>query len=55
VYKRQVSSISVERDHVNGIWRWTLMDTCDKCQGEEQPLCVKFCFYNAISIEEAGE
>ena len=28
---------------------------CDKCQGEEQPLCVKFCFYNAISIEEVGE
>ncbi len=54
-FQPSISSISVERDHINGIWRWTLMDTCDKCQGEEQPLCVKFCFYNAISFEEVDE
>ena len=47
------SSISVERDHLNGIWNWTLnIDTCDNCENEDEPLCVKFCFYDAIIIKE---
>ena len=54
-FQPAVSSISVERDHVNGIWRWTVNDTCDNCEKEEQPLCVKFCFYNAITIEEGED
>ena len=52
VFQPSISSISVERDHINGIWSWSLNDSCDKCQGEEQPLCVKFCFYDAITFEE---
>lgn len=44
------SSISVERDNINGIWKWTLNDNCDNCEKEEEPLCVKFCFYDAIII-----
>jgi len=45
------SSISVERDHLNGEWTWTLNSSCDLCKNESEPLCVKYCFYNAIVIE----
>lgn len=55
VFQPSISSISVERDHINGIWSWSLNDTCDKCEGEEQPLCAKFCFYDAIVIEEGED
>lgn len=49
------SSISVERDHINGIWTWILNDSCDKCINEDEPLCAKFCFYEAIIIEEGED
>ncbi len=52
VFQPAKSSISVERDHLNGIWTWTLDDSCDNCENEEEPLCVKFCLYNAIIIKE---
>jgi len=45
------SSISVERDHIEGEWTWILNNTCDMCENETEPLCVKFCFYDAITIE----
>lgn len=46
------SSINVIRDHVNGIWSWSLDDTCDLCTNESEPLCVKFCQYDAIAYKE---
>jgi len=52
LFQPSTSSISVERDHINGKWSWTLNETCDECKDEEQPLCVKFCFYDAIILEE---
>lgn len=55
VFQPSKSSISVERDHVNGIWSWKLDESCDNCEGEEEPLCAKFCFYDAIIIKEEEE
>ena len=48
------SGISVTRDHLNGVWTWTVNNTCDKCVNEELPLCVKFCSYQAIIVVEGG-
>lgn len=28
---------------------------CDRCQDEEEPLCVKYCYYNALTLEESEE
>ena len=49
------SSITVERDHLNGEWKWTLHDSCDLCENEPELLCIKFCKYNAIQLELEGE
>jgi Fe-S-cluster-containing hydrogenase component 2 len=44
------SSISVERNHITGEWKWTIDDSCDLCENEAEPLCAKYCFYDAIVI-----
>lgn len=49
-FKPSASSISIIRDHVNGIWEWILNDTCDMCKNEREILCIKFCKYEAIKI-----
>ena len=28
---------------------------CDMCEGEEEPLCVKWCYYHALTCEEREE
>ena len=28
---------------------------CDMCEGEEEPLCVKWCFFNALTCEKREE
>ena len=48
-FQPSISSISVERDHLNGEWKWTLSDSCDLCQNEKEPLCVKYCVRGALS------
>jgi len=47
------SSIKVNRDHNTGdIWI-TLDASCDHCDNEEEPLCVKFCARGALNIEDS--
>jgi Fe-S-cluster-containing hydrogenase component 2 len=42
------SSIQVFRNPQTGIVRWSIDKTCDQCGCEEQPLCVRFCSYEAL-------
>jgi Fe-S-cluster-containing hydrogenase component 2 len=42
------SSIQVFRNPQTGMVRWNLDKTCDQCGCEEQPLCVKYCSYEAL-------
>jgi len=44
------SSISVYRNPLDGTIKWRMNATCDKCMGEEEPLCVKYCIYGALQI-----
>jgi len=42
------SSIKVSRNPQNGIINWSIDSSCDGCENEGEPLCVKFCIYGAI-------
>ena len=42
------SSIQVSRNPQTGVIRWSIDRTCDQCEREEQPLCVRYCSYNAL-------
>ena len=42
------SSIQVFRNPQTGVVRWSIDETCDRCRREEQPLCVKYCSYQAL-------
>lgn len=44
------SSISVFRNPTNSKIEWAINSTCDLCIGEESPLCVEFCPYNALKV-----
>jgi Fe-S-cluster-containing hydrogenase component 2 len=43
-------SITVKRDNNTGEIKWTIDSTCDSCDGEDQPLCVKYCVYGALGV-----
>ncbi len=44
-------SIVVLRNPQDGSIRWRLNgNSCDDCPGEETPLCVKYCVYDAIGL-----
>ena len=45
------SSIKVTRDHLTGEIEWMVDSSCDECENEKEPLCIKFCFYEAIKSE----
>ena len=44
------SSITVSRNPQDGTIKWRMNATCDKCIGEEEPLCVKYCIYGALKV-----
>ncbi len=44
------SSIDISRNPMNGKIKWRIISTCDQCWDEEEPLCVKFCAYDALKI-----
>jgi len=52
VFSPELSSIKVQRDNRTGKITWSIDSTCDFCEGEEEPLCVKFCFYGGIKLEK---
>jgi len=41
------SSTRVSRDNDTGRITIGIDSTCDLCEGEDQPLCVKYCAYGA--------
>ena len=47
----ELSSLRVSRDNHTAAIEWQLLSTCDLCEREPQPLCVKYCPFDAIRIE----
>ncbi len=45
-------SIRVDKDNATGKIAWSIQSTCDSCTGEQVPLCVRYCSYEALSIQE---
>jgi Fe-S-cluster-containing hydrogenase component 2 len=49
-------SIQVSKNHGNGNIRWMRDASCDLCENEEKPLCVRFCSYQALQMtHEEGQ
>lgn len=46
------SSIRVSRNPMNGKITWFIDSTCDQCKEDKEPLCVKFCSYNALQMSK---
>lgn len=51
-FSHDSSSISVFKDDKTGNIKWQIDSTCDSCKGEEEPLCIKFCRYDALKEVE---
>lgn len=45
-------SIRANKDHSTGRIEWMIDSTCDFCKGEQEPLCVRYCSYEALSVPE---
>jgi Fe-S-cluster-containing hydrogenase component 2 len=50
VFAPEGGSIKVYKDHLTGEISWTIDLTCDFCAGENQPLCIRYCTYEALII-----
>jgi len=51
VFSPELSSIKVYRNNRTGVIKWSIdYSTCDFCEGEETPLCVKYCPYGALNL-----
>lgn len=48
VFIPELSSIRVLNNYRNGEIQWSADSTCDLCEGEDQPLCVTYCLYEAL-------
>ena len=48
-FNPEAGSIRVKRHNPIGYVEWSIDSTCDSCEGEDEPLCVKYCVYNALS------
>jgi carbon-monoxide dehydrogenase iron sulfur subunit len=48
VFSPELSSIRVLKNNRNAKVELSIDSTCDSCQGEPQPLCVKYCVYGAL-------
>ena len=51
-FNPEMSSIKVLRDGENGEVTISITSTCDFCEGEAHPFCVKYCAYGALSLDE---
>lgn len=50
------SSIIVSRNPQEGTIKWRMNTSCDQCTNEKEPLCVKYCIYEALQVvKEARE
>jgi len=45
------SSISVYRKPQEGVINWKIDSSCDRCAEEAEPLCVKYCQYDALCVK----
>ena len=48
IFSSELGSIRVYRENKNGNVKWFIDSTCDFCKGEDEPLCVKYCLFNAL-------
>ena len=48
VFSPELSSIRVSRNNRTGKIGWSINSTCDSCQRETKPLCVRYCAYGAL-------
>lgn len=48
VFRPESSSIKVSRNNQSGQIGLSIDSTCDLCQGEARPLCVRYCLYGAL-------
>jgi len=48
------SSIDQYRRPTQGTIVWKIDQTCDLCAQESQPLCVKYCKYDALHMKEGS-
>ncbi len=48
VFSPELSSIKVSRNNRTGKIRWSIDSTCDSCEAEEQPWCVRYCLYGVL-------
>ena len=46
------SSITVSRNPQDGSIKWHVDLTCDKCNNEKEPLCVRWCIYGALQVKK---
>jgi len=42
------SSIQVSRNPRTGVVKWSIDKTCDLCGREGEPLCLRYCSYEAL-------
>jgi carbon-monoxide dehydrogenase iron sulfur subunit len=47
-FSPELSSIKVSTNNRTGEIEWTIDSTCDSCKGEDSPLCVRYCTYQAL-------
>jgi Fe-S-cluster-containing dehydrogenase component len=54
-FQPECSHIRVHRDNERGEIEVVLKSTCDRCAGEEFPLCIKFCAPEALKLMSVAE
>jgi Fe-S-cluster-containing hydrogenase component 2 len=52
-FSPEASSIKVTRNNRTGRINWSVDSSCDRCNGENSPLCVRYCAYDALHSENS--
>lgn len=53
VFSPNLSDIKVTRNNRTGVIKWSIdSSTCDLCNNEEEPLCIKYCAYKVLALKE---
>jgi len=52
IFSPEISSVRVSKNSATGEIVIQIRSTCDLCENEQAPLCVKFCAYDALKLEE---
>lgn len=53
-FSKEASSIQISWDYVSGKIIWRINPNCDLCEKESECLCIKYCPYEALSVEPTG-